>query len=219
MSSAGSNASYPATGVWINMGCRLLLALLLVLLLCGLASAQTDVYHIRGNATATSDSVWTVDTTSAAETVVYTNYPGGNAATLAQRASDGMLFYAINNTSGENGAVYRFNPATPSIAPVLLGNIGPSTSGGDVGSGFRMAFLGNTLYYMPGGGAADNNTLYTINQTTGRATAVANITGTGNGETAATWRSLRRARFTSSIRIVSCIPLRLPVAPQHQLAR
>jgi uncharacterized repeat protein (TIGR01451 family) len=113
--------------------------------------------------------------------VVYTNYPGGNAATLAQRPSDGMLFYAINNASGENGAVYRFNPATPSIAPVLLGNIGPSTSGADVGSGFRMAFLGNVLYYMPGGGAADNNTLYTVNQNTGQATAVATITGTGNG--------------------------------------
>jgi uncharacterized repeat protein (TIGR01451 family) len=44
-----------------------------------------------------------------------------------------------------------------------------------------MAFLGNTLYFMPGGGGADNNTLYTVNQTTGRATAVATITGTGNG--------------------------------------
>ena len=160
---------------------RLLLIGLVVLLLCGVASAQTDVYQIRGNATSTSDNIWTVDTTSAAETLVYTNYPGGNAATLAQRASDGMLFYVINNTSGENGAVYRFNPATPSIAPVLLGNIGPSTSGADVGSGFRMAFLGNTLYYMPGNGDTDNNTLYTVNQTTGRATSVANITGTGNG--------------------------------------
>jgi uncharacterized repeat protein (TIGR01451 family) len=181
MRRAGSNASHPATRVWTGAWRWSLPAVFVVLLLCNSAAAQTDVYHIRGNATATSDNIWTVDTTSAGETVVYTNYPGGNAATLAQRASDGMLFYVINNTSGENGAVYRFNPATPSVAPVLLGNIGPSTSGADVGSGFRMAFLGNTLYYMPGGGAADNNTLYTVNQTTGRATAVANITGTGNG--------------------------------------
>src|ERR1700752_1008284 len=164
-----------------NARWRLLPAVLMVLTLCALASAQTDVYHIRGNATSTSDNIWIVDMTSAAESVVYTNYPGGNAATLGQRASDGMLFYVINNTSGVNGAVYRFNPATPSIAPVLLGNIGPSTSGADVGSGFRMAFLGNTLYYMPGGGDTDNNTLYTVNQTTGGATSVANITGTGNG--------------------------------------
>lgn len=179
MSSAGSNRSNPATRVWTNARCRPLLSLLVIFLLCGLAAAQTDVYHIRGNATATSDNIWIVDTTSAAEVVVFTNYTGGNAATLGQRASDGMLFYAIN--SGSNGAVYRFNPATPSIAPVLLGNIGPSTSGGTVGDGFRMAFLGNTLYYMPGGGGADNNTLYTVNQTTGRATSVATITGTGNG--------------------------------------
>ncbi len=160
---------------------RLLLIVFVVLLLCGVVAAQTDIYSIRGNATATSDNIWTVDTTSAAETVVYTNYPGGNAATLAQRASDGMLFYVINTSSNTNGPVYRFNPATPSIAPVLLGNIGPSTSGADVGSGFRMAFLGNTLYYMAAGGGADTNTLYTVNQTTGRATAVANITGTGSG--------------------------------------
>jgi uncharacterized repeat protein (TIGR01451 family) len=160
---------------------RSLLIVLVVLLLCGVASAQTDIYHIRGNTTSTSDNIWSVDSTSAAQTVVFTNYPGGNAATLAQRASDGMLFYVINPSSDENGPVYRFNPATPSIAPVLLGNIGPSTNGNDVGAGFRMAFLGNTLYYMPGGGGSDNNTLYTVNQTTGRATPVANISGTGSG--------------------------------------
>ena len=146
------------------------------------ASAQTSVYHIRGNASAGSNNIWHQNLTTGVETAVYTGYPGGNAATLAQRPSDGMLFYVINDPSGENGAVYRFNPATPSVAPVLLGNIGPSTSGGDVGSGFRMAFsAAGTLYYMPGGGGADNDRLYTINQTTGRATPGGNITGTGNG--------------------------------------
>jgi uncharacterized repeat protein (TIGR01451 family) len=145
------------------------------------ASAQTNIYHIRGNATAGSNNLWSIDPTSGIETLVYNNYPGGNAATLAQRPSDGMIFYAINAASGTNGAMYRFNPATPAVAPVLLGNVGPSTSGGNVGSAYRMAFLGNTLYYMPGGGAADNDTLYTINQATGQATAVATITGTGNG--------------------------------------
>src|SRR5688572_19613037 len=102
------------------------------------ASAQTSVYHIRGNASAGSNNIWHLNTTTGVETVVYTGYPGGNAATLAQRPSDGMLFYVINSTTGSNGAVYRFNPATPSVAPVLLGNIGPSTSGGNVSSGFRM---------------------------------------------------------------------------------
>jgi uncharacterized repeat protein (TIGR01451 family) len=161
---------------------RLLFAPLALLLLAPAAAAQTSVYHIRGNASAGSNNIWHLDLTTGVETIVYTGYPGGNAATLAQRPSDGMLFYVINATSGSNGAVYRFNPATPSVAPVLLGNIGPSTSGANVSSGFRMAFnSAGTLYYMSGGGGADNDTLYTVNQTTGRATAAATITGTGNG--------------------------------------
>jgi uncharacterized repeat protein (TIGR01451 family) len=161
---------------------RLLFALLALLVLAPAAAAQTSVYHIRGNATAGSNNIWAVNPSTGAETLVYTGYPGGNAATLAQRPSDGMIFYVINDGSGQNGAVYRFNPATPSVVPVLLGNIGPSTSGGNVLSGFRMAFNNaGTLYYMSGGGGADNDTLYTMNQTTGRATAVATITGTGNG--------------------------------------
>ncbi|MBC7930962.1 MAG: DUF11 domain-containing protein [Rubrivivax sp.] len=154
---------------------------LLLLALAPAASAQTNIYHIRGNASAGSNNIWSIDPTSGVETLVYANYPGGNAATLAQRASDGMLFYAINAASGSNGAVYSFNPATPSVAPILLGNIGPSTSGGNVGSGFRMAFSGGTLYYMSGGGGADNDRLYTVSQTTGQATPGPNITGTGNG--------------------------------------
>ena len=164
---------------------RLLFALLAPLALLALApatNAQTSVYHIRGNATAGSNNIWAINPATGAETLVYTGYPGGNAATLAQRPSDGMIFYVINDGSGQNGAVYRFNPATPSVAPVLLGNIGPSTSGGNVLSGFRMAFNNaSTLYYMSGGGGADNDTLYTVNQATGRATSVATITGTGSG--------------------------------------
>jgi uncharacterized repeat protein (TIGR01451 family) len=160
---------------------RLLLVVLALLGFAQAASAQTNIYEIRGNASAGSNDIWNFNASTGVETLVYSGYPGGNAATLAQRPSDGMIFYAINAASGQNGAVYSFNPATPSVAPVLLGNIGPSTSGGNVLSGFRMAFLGNTLYYMSGGGGADNDTLYTINQNTGQATSVATITGTGNG--------------------------------------
>ncbi len=165
-----------------SLRARLIFALLALFVLAPAAAAQTSIYHIRGNASAGSNNIWHINQTTGVETAVYTGYPGGNAATLAQRPSDGMLFYVINDPAGENGAVYRFNPATPSVAPVLLGDIGPSTSGGDVGSGFRMAFSpAGTLYYMPGGNAADNDRLYTINQTTGRATPGGNITGTGNG--------------------------------------
>lgn len=162
---------------------RVLLVAVVVVAFASAASAQTNIYHIRGNAAAGSNNIWNVNPTTGAETLVLSNYPGGNAATLAQRASDGMIFYVINNASNINGAVYRYNPATPSATPTLLpNNIGPSTSGGNVGSGFRMAFNpAGTLYYMPGGGAADNDRLYTVDQTTGQATPGPNITGTGNG--------------------------------------
>ncbi|HSS20247.1 MAG TPA: hypothetical protein VLL54_09240 [Pyrinomonadaceae bacterium] len=157
---------------------RLVFATLAILFFASSVLAQTDAYAIRGNATAGSNNIWSIDLTTSVETLVYTNYPGGNAATLAQRPSDGMIFYSINAT---NGAVYRFNPATPSIAPVAIGNLGPSTGGVDVSGGFRMAFNGNTLYYMVGNAGTDANTVYTLNQNTGQATKVATVTGTNNG--------------------------------------
>ena len=76
-----------------------------------------------------------------------------------------MLFYAIN---AANGQVYRYNPATPAVAPVAL----TSTLGAGVPASFRMAFSpGGTLYYMP-----DTGVLYTINQVTGVATAGPTVT-------------------------------------------
>jgi uncharacterized repeat protein (TIGR01451 family) len=177
-----SGAHTLARYVAASLSLRLLIIALAILMLGSSAFAQTSIYHIRGNATAGSNNIWSINPTTGAETLVYTGYPGGNAATLAQRPSDGMLFYVINDPSGQNGAVYRYNPATPAVAPVLLGNIGPSTSGGNVLSGFRMAFnSAGTLYYMSGGGGADNDRLYTVSQTTGQATPTVNITGTGSG--------------------------------------
>lgn len=158
-------------------GGRLLIVAFAVFLLAGAVSAQTNVYTMRGNAGG-NNNIWSVNLSTGVETLVYTGYPGGNAASFAQRPSDGMLFYAINGT---NGAVYRFNPATPNIAPVAIGNLGPDTGGDDVSGGFRMAFNGNTLYYMVGNTGSDANTVYTLSQTTGRATPVATVTNTNNG--------------------------------------
>jgi len=129
--------------------------------------ASTDAYEIRG----TPDlNIYQLNLTTNVLTTVYAGYPGGSSATLAQRPSDGMLFYAINAT---NGQVYRFNPATPTIAPVAL----TSTLGGAVPASLRMGFsAGGTLYYLP-----DTGVLYTINQVTGVATAGPTITGMGSG--------------------------------------
>jgi uncharacterized repeat protein (TIGR01451 family) len=147
---------------------RALGALVLLVLATQLVSAQSDnIYEVRG----TPDfGIYHVNATTGTVTTLYTGYPGGSSATIAQRASDGMLFYAIN---AANGQVYRYNPATPTVAPVAL----TSTLGAAVPASFRMAFSpGGTLYYMP-----DSGVLYTINQVTGVATAGPTVTGIGSG--------------------------------------
>jgi uncharacterized repeat protein (TIGR01451 family) len=157
-----------------------LTALLLILFAAQTASASVNIYHLRGNATAGSNNIYRIDPNTGAETVVYTNYPGGNAATLAERPSDGILFYSISPAAGTNGQVYRFNPAVPGAAPVALS----ATLGAAVANSFRMAFSpSGVLYYMVGanGVAAQQNRLYSVDQTTGAATLVATITGTGDG--------------------------------------
>lgn len=152
-------------GAWTKS--RVLLVLAFILVVYQAAFASTDAYEIRG----TPDlNIYQLNLTTNVLTTVYTGYPGGSSATLAQRPSDGMLFYAINAT---NGQVYRFNPATPNIAPVAL----TSTLGGSVPASLRMTFSsGGTLYYLP-----DTGVLYTINQVTGLATAGPTITGVGSG--------------------------------------
>lgn len=146
---------------------RGLLCLTFILVAYQAAFASTDAYEIRG----TPDlNIYQLNLTTNVLSTIYTGYPGGSSATLAQRPSDGMLFYAINAT---NGQVYRFNPATPNIAPVTL----TSTLGGAVPASLRMTFSsGGTLYYLP-----DTGVLYTINQVTGVATAGPTITGMGSG--------------------------------------
>ena len=63
--------------------------------------------------------------------------------------------------------------ATPATAPVAIG----SGIGASVPSSRRLAFAQNgTLYYM-----TDDNRLFSINTTTGVATFLVNITGTGTG--------------------------------------
>ena len=137
------------------------------LCLCSPSFASTNAYEIRG----TPDfGIYQLNLTTNVLTTLYTPYPGGSSATLAQRPSDGMLFYAINAT---NGQVYRYNPATPNVAPVAL----TSTLGASVPASLRMAFnASGTLYYLP-----DSGVLYTINQVTGVATAGPTITGLGSG--------------------------------------
>lgn len=143
-------------------------ALLLVLVLARTASATVDIYQLRGSA---DFGIYVIDLVGGTDTrILAGTYPGGTSATLAQRPSDGMLFYAIYAT---NGQVYSYNPATPGIAPVAL----PSPLGASVPASLRMTFSqGGTLYYLP-----DTGVLYTINTATGVATAGPTVTGLGSG--------------------------------------
>ena len=132
-----------------------------------LAHAAGLIYEIRGN-TGGANSIWRIDPTQPSVAVAYANYPGGNAATLAQCPS-GLIYYAINNT---NGNIYRWDPASPATAPLALGAIGAGVAGS-----FRFACnTAGVLYYMP-----DSGDLYTISTATGAATHVAVITGAGSG--------------------------------------
>src|ERR1043166_1686370 len=155
-------------GVKVCMSAPAFAVIALVLFTSQVATAQSNnIYEIRGTA---DTGIYHINATTGVVTTIYAGYPGGSSATIAQRPSDGMLFYAIAAT---NGQVYRYNPATPAVAPVVLTN----TLGAGVPDSFRMAFSSaGTLYYLP-----DSGVLYTINQVTGVATAGPTITGLGSG--------------------------------------
>lgn len=157
-----------SSGVWTKG--RGLLGLAFILLVSQSAFGQSNnIYEIRGT---TDFRIYHINATTGTVTTLFAGYPGGSSATLAQRPSDGMLFYAIN---AANGRVYRYNPATPSVAPIQLPN--PLGTVPAVPASFRMAFSpGGTLYYLP-----DSGVLYTIDQTSGIASPGPTITGLGSG--------------------------------------
>jgi uncharacterized repeat protein (TIGR01451 family)/fimbrial isopeptide formation D2 family protein len=152
---------------------RFVVALLALAAFASTARAQVNIYQLRGLA---DYGIYVYNVPANTNTQVYDTYPvtapgSTNSATLAQRPSDGMLFYATYVQNVNNQQVYRFNPATPNIAPVPL----TGTMGASVPSSLRMAFNpSGTLYYLP-----DTNILYTINQTTGLATSTGITVGSG----------------------------------------
>ncbi|HWZ45994.1 MAG TPA: right-handed parallel beta-helix repeat-containing protein [Candidatus Saccharimonadales bacterium] len=96
----------------------------------------------------------------------FANYSGTASAAVAQRASDGVIYFI---TDVPNGTVFTWDPATPATAPVQLG-----TTGAAIPYFPRLAFSpGGVLY------AVDTNTanIYTLNQATGAATAVGALSG------------------------------------------
>ena len=120
--------------------------------------------------------IYRINSSTGAGTLLYSGgvFGGEYVAALAQRPSDGMIFF-IYGSSG-NDDVYRWDPATPTTAPVLLGSTGAA-----VDYLPRLAFdMSGNLYGVDQG----TDHLYLISQTTGAATAVgAALTGGPTGNT------------------------------------
>ena len=135
---------------------RLFLRALFAFLALAAASAplRAEVFYgIEAN------GIWSVDVNLGGPATQLTTFaaPLTSAATLATRPSDGMLFYLESQNA--NPTLWRWNPLTPAVPPVLLGGTG-------LGAGvIRLVFdAGGTLYAMNSGAGA---TLWTLNQNTG----------------------------------------------------
>jgi uncharacterized repeat protein (TIGR01451 family) len=140
-----------------------------LLLLAGHAHAA--MYGYATNPT----GIYRINTQTAATTAVYAGAPFDGAtivAGVALRPSDGMLFFLFDSTA--NQALYRWDPATPAVAPVRLG-----TTGAAVPYIHRLGFhpTNGALY---GSEASPATTLWTLNQASGAATAAATISGLPN---------------------------------------
>jgi len=145
-------------------------AFVVLVLLCLASSAfaaTNDQMYAIGAGTR---NIYTVNTSTGAVTTIFTNYGGTQSAALAQRPSDGILFFTQNVA---NGGVFTWNPATPATAPVQIGSTGNA-----IGALPRFAFSASGVLY-----AMDSATqsLYTISQTTGVATVTATFSGLATG--------------------------------------
>ena len=81
MNGAGANVLNPVNCARTSMRSlsRLVLVVLAILLITSAASAQTNVYTIRGTAGG-NNNIWSVNLSTGVETLVLSGYPGGNAA-------------------------------------------------------------------------------------------------------------------------------------------
>ncbi|MEA2688234.1 MAG: mucin9, partial [Candidatus Eremiobacteraeota bacterium] len=123
------------------------------------------------------NAIYTISTSTGTATSIHTFSPAlKQAAALATRASDGMIFYTDYDSGTTTTTVFRWDPAVPATAAVRLGTTGVPYLP-------RSAFAPDgTLYAMD----QSSTHIYSIDQTTGAATSRGTVTGiaTGGGDMA-----------------------------------
>lgn len=151
----------------ISQACRwLLLPAILISTLFSATPARAEVFY-----GVTVNGIFSVDSvTGGPATQVTTFSPAiASGVTLATRPSDGMLFYLDSINANPN--LWRWDPSTPTVPPVLVGTPGATTTG-VIRLGFDVA--GN-LY------ASNNVTpfnLWTLSPDTGAILNVVPLSGT-----------------------------------------
>ncbi len=132
---------------------------------CAFAGVQDQVYSIGAG----TRNIYLVNANGSV-TVQRTNYGATVSAAMAQRPSDGLVFFTTEVT---NGAVFTWNPATPTTAPVQIGTVGAG-----IGALLRLAFSASGVLY---GMDSVTQHLYTLDQSNGAATVAATLTGVPTG--------------------------------------
>ena len=135
-------------------------AALLALSIALLLLVQVQKVHAETVHGVTSNGIFSVDSVSggpATQLVTFTT-PLAFAATLATRPSDGMLFYLDSGNANPN--LWRWDPANPSLMPVLVGTPGANTTGV-----IRLGFdVSGNLYAMNSGAGTS---IWTLDPNTG----------------------------------------------------
>ena len=147
-----------------------LLALAMALLLLVQAQpVQAETVHgITANGIFSADSVAGGPATQLVTFIA----PLASGVTLATRPSDGMLFYL--DTQSANPNLWRWDPSTPSVMPVLVGTPGATTTGV-----IRLGFdASGNLYAMNSG---VGTSIWTLDPNTGGILTVTPASGFNGG--------------------------------------
>jgi uncharacterized repeat protein (TIGR01451 family) len=134
-------------------------------LLCTVQTARAEVFY--GITSGAGAGIYSADSVTGGPATLVTSITN-NGATLATRPSDGMLFWL--DTQGANPNLWRWDPSSPTTAPVLVG-----TSGATINGVIRLGFNANNTLFAINSGVGSS--VWTLNQNTGAILTVMPATG------------------------------------------